>query len=139
MKKGSIILLNIVLCIAHGLCLVFLESFMSVPLIWSDVGGSLNAGILGCVLLDLAVHYLIYVWMGKRGIACKFTLPALRYMDYVLCGFFCLLWIGLSLYMMISPWTAWLQVAFVIGMNAAVILARRFICPAVIRRFLNQR
>ena len=48
MKKWSIILLNIVLCIAHGLCLVFLESFMSVPLIWSDVGYSLNAGILGC-------------------------------------------------------------------------------------------
>ena len=105
MKKWSIILLNIVLCIAHGLCLVFLESFMSVPLIWSDVGNSLNAGILGCVLL---------------------------------CGFFCLLWIGLFLYMM-SPWTAWLQVALVIGMNAAVILVRRFICPAVIRRFLNQR
>ena len=60
MKKWSIILLNIVLCIAHGLCLVFLESFMSVPLIWSDVGYSLNAGILGCVLLDLAVHYLVY-------------------------------------------------------------------------------
>lgn len=88
MKKWLIILLNIVLCIAHGLCLVFLESFMSVPLIWSDVGFSLNASILGCVLLDLVVHYLVFIQMSKRGGTCKFTLSALRCIDYVLCGFF---------------------------------------------------
>ena len=111
---------------------------MSITLIWSDVGFSLNASILGCVLLDLVVHYLVFIQMSKRGGTCKFTLSALRCIDYVLCGFFCLLWIGLFLYMM-SPWTACLQVAFVVGMNAIVILVRKFICPVVIKRTLKQR
>ena len=138
MKKGLIILLNIVLCIVHGLCLLCLEDFMSITLIWSDVGFSLNARILGCVLLDLVAHYLVFIQMSKRGVTCKFILSALRCIDYVLCGFFCLLWVGLFLYMM-SPWTACLQVAFVVGMNAIVILVRKIICPVVIKRTLKQR
>lgn len=139
MKKGLIILLNIVLCIVHGLCLLCLEDFMSITLIWSDVGFSLNASILGCVVLDLVVHYLVFIQMSKRGVTCKFTLSALRCIDYVLCGIFCLLWIGLFLYVMMSPWTACLQVAFVVGMNAIVILVRKIICPVVIRRTSKQR
>ena len=137
MKKWLIILLNIVLCIAHGLCLVFLESFMSVPLIWSDVGFSLNASILGCVLLDLVVHYLVFIQMSKRGVLVN--LLFLHWDVSITCyAVFCLLWIGLFLYMM-SPWTACLQVAFVVGMNAIVILVRKFICPVVIKRTLKQR
>ncbi len=133
MKKGLKILLNAVLCIAHGLCLLLLEDFMSITLIWADVGFSLNGRILGCALLDLVVHYLVFIQLSKRGVTCKFTLPALRCIDYAICGFFCLLWIGLSLYVMMRPWTAWLQVAFVVGMNAVVILVRKVICPRVVR------
>lgn len=137
MKKGLKILLNAVLCIVHGLCLLLLEDFLSITLIWADVGFSLNGRILGCALLDLVVHYLVFIQLSKRGVACKFTLPALRCIDYVICGVFCLLWIGLYLYVslddMMFPWTECLQVAFVVGMNAAVILVRKFICPRVIR------
>lgn len=139
MKKGLKILLNVVLCIVHGLCLLLLEDFMSVTLIWADVGFSLNGRILGCALLDLVVHYLVFIQLSKQGVTCKFMLSALRYIDYVICGLFCLLWIGLSLYVMMRPWTAWLQVAFVVGMNAVVILVRKFICLVVIRGALKQR
>lgn len=139
MKKGLKILLNAVLCIVHGSCLLLLEDFMSITLIWADVGFSLNGRILAGVLLDLVVHYLVFIQLSKRGVACKFTLSALRCIDYVICGLFCLLWIGLPLYVMMSSWTGWLQVSFVVGMNAIVILVRRFICPAVIRGALNQR
>ncbi len=140
MRKELKILLNAVLCILHGLCLLLLEDFLSITLIWGyDVGFSLNANILGFVLLDLVVHYWVFIQLSKRDVTCKFTLPALRCIDYAICGFFCLLWIGLSLYVMMRPWTAWLQVAFVVGMNAAVILVRKFICPMVIRGTLKQR
>ena len=129
MKKTQIMLLNVALCMVHGLCLLLLEDLLSTTLIWPDGGLRLNAVILGWVLLDLAAHYFALFQLKKRGLICKHTLFALRYIDDVLCGLFCALWIGLLLCVM-SGWEAWLQVAFAVGMNALFILARRLICPA---------
>ena len=133
MKRTWIILLNVTLCMVHGLCLLLLEDLLSTTLIWPDGGLRLNAVILGWVLLDLTAHHFVLFQLKKRGLIRKHTLSTLRYIDYVLCDLFCALWIGLLLCMM-SGWEAWLQVAFVVGMNALFILVRRFICPAANRK-----
>lgn len=141
MKKALKIMFNIFLCIAHGLCILFIQDVLTVTLIWffHDAGYSQNGGILAGVALYLTLHYLALGQLFKYELICKYTLPTLRWIDYMPCVIFSLLWFCIASFSgSMKPPFLW-QVLFVIAVNTTIILARKHISSVAIGISVKQQ
>lgn len=99
---------------------------------------SVYVRILAGVTLYLALHYVVLRQLFKRSLICKYTLPALRWIDYVPCVSVSLLWFGIALFSGSLVPYLW-QLLFVIGVNAAIMLARKYISPAASEDFAYKK
>lgn len=94
--------------------------------------------ILAGVTLYLALHYVVLGQLFKRSLICKYTLPALRWIEYVPCVSVSLLWFGIGLFSGSLVPYLW-QFLFVIGVDIAIILARKYIFPTASEDFAYKK
>lgn len=100
---------------------------------------SVYVRILAGVTLYLALHYAVLRQLFKRSLICKYTLPALRWIDYVPCISVSLLWIGIFLYLGGQKLPDLCRLLFVVGVNAAIMLARKHIPPTASEDFAYKK
>ena len=125
---------NLLICLSHIACVIFIEALLAVTIIWfSDYRYSLNAVLFLCLILVLSLHYCLLVFRWKNGTLTGSTLNILLCFDSFACVTSCLAWIGFSIFFVRMPH---IQITFSIVINA-VILLFRIIAVAYLRN-MNQ-
>lgn len=113
---------NLLICITHFICVVFIESILAVTIVWfSDYGYSLNGILTLCAAFIWGAHYFALRFYQKRRILSRKTIYTLFCFDSAVYLLSVFLWIGVQICLHSIPLG---QIIFAVTINCSMLLLR---------------